>query len=102
MEGKDVYILLAFALLRRRRPASPHRQSPCRFTGDHPVHHVDDALLGLTPEHGHFSNTNEFTKDRKFDWLMVGYPAVKERDFQRSERWSILPAYTKGNHSGAP
>jgi hypothetical protein len=56
MEGKDVYILLAFALLRRRRPASPHRRSPCRFTGDHPAHHVDDALLGLTPEHGHFSN----------------------------------------------
>ena len=58
MEGKDVYILLAFALLRRRRPASPHRRSPCRFTGDHPAHHVDDALLGLTPEHGHFSNKN--------------------------------------------
>ena len=28
----------------------------CRFTGNHPAHHVDDALLGLTPEHGHFSN----------------------------------------------
>jgi hypothetical protein len=56
MEGKDVYILLAFALLRRRRPASPHRRSLCRFTGDHPAHHVDDALLGLTPEHGHFFN----------------------------------------------
>ena len=56
MEGKDVYILLAFALLRRRRPASPHRRSLCRFTGDHPAHHVDDALLGLTPEHGQFSN----------------------------------------------
>ena len=46
MEGKDVYILLAFALL--------------RLTGDHPAHHVDDALLGLTPEHGHFSNKSIF------------------------------------------
>ena len=54
MEGKDVYILLAFALLRRRRPVSPHRRSPCRFTGDHPAHHVDDALPGLTPSTANF------------------------------------------------
>jgi hypothetical protein len=32
------------------------------------------------------SAANEFTKDRKFGWLMVGYPAVKERDFRRSKR----------------
>ena len=54
MEGKDAYILLAFALLRRRRPVSPHRRSPCRFTGDHPAHHVDDALPGLTPSTANF------------------------------------------------
>jgi transposase len=29
---------------------------------------------------------------------MVGCPAVKERDFRRSERWSILPAYTKDGY----
>ena len=28
---------------------------------------------------------NEFTTDRKLGWLMVGCPAVKERDFRRSE-----------------
>jgi hypothetical protein len=54
MEGKDVYILLAFALFRRRRPVLPHRRSPCRFTGDHSVHHVDDALPGLTPSTANF------------------------------------------------
>ena len=54
MEGKDVYILLAFALFRRRRPVLPHRRSPCRFTGDHLAHHVDDALPGLTPSTANF------------------------------------------------
>jgi hypothetical protein len=41
------------------------------------------------------SAANEFTGDHKFGWLMVGCPAVKERDLRRSERRSILPAYTK-------
>jgi transposase len=44
------------------------------------------------------SAANEFTKDRKLGWSMVGCPAVKERDFRRSERWSILPAYTKDGY----
>ena len=30
LERRDIYILLAFALLCRRRPVSPHRRSPCR------------------------------------------------------------------------
>src|ERR1700730_18009790 len=72
MEGKDVYILLAFALFCRRRPVLPHRRSPCRFTGDHPVHHVDDALSGLTPSTANFptdktkksSPTNLTLRDR--------------------------------------
>jgi hypothetical protein len=50
----------------------------------------DDQLVFLDE-----SAANEFTKDRKFGWSMVGCPAVKERDLRRSERWSILPAYTK-------
>jgi hypothetical protein len=75
MEGKDVYILLAFALLRRRRPASPHRRSPCRFTGDHTAHHVDDALLGLTPEHGHFSN-NGYASHRRVPYKRASYERV--------------------------
>jgi hypothetical protein len=58
MEGKDVYILLAFALFRRRRPVLPHRRSPCRFTGDHLAHHVDDALPGLTPSTANFPTRN--------------------------------------------
>jgi transposase len=49
----------------------------------------DDQLVFLDE-----SAANEFTKDRKFGWSMVGCPAVKERDLRRSERWSILPAYT--------
>jgi hypothetical protein len=43
------------------------------------------------------SAANEFTKGRKLGWLMVGCPAVKERDFRRSEVF-ILPAYTKGGY----
>jgi transposase len=39
-----------------------------------------------------------FTKGRKFGWLIVGWPAVKERDLGRSEWWSILPAYTKDGY----
>jgi transposase len=53
----------------------------------------DDQLVFLDE-----SAANEFTKDRKFGWSMVGYPAVKERDLRRSERWSILPAYTIGGY----
>jgi hypothetical protein len=53
----------------------------------------DDQLVFLDE-----SAANEFTKDRKFGWSMVGCPAVKERDIRRSERWSILPAYTKDGY----
>ena len=53
----------------------------------------DDQLVFLDE-----SAANEFTKDRKFGWSLVGCPAVKERDFRRSERWSILPAYTTGGY----
>lgn len=53
----------------------------------------DDQLVFLDE-----SAANEFTKDRKFGWSMVGCPAVKERDLRRSERWSILPAYTTGGY----
>ena len=53
----------------------------------------DDQLIFLDE-----SAANEFTKDRKFGWSMVGCPAVKERDFRRSERWSILPAYTRDGY----
>jgi transposase len=53
----------------------------------------DDQLVFLDE-----SAANEFTKDRKFGWSMVGCPAVKERDLRRSERWSILPAYTKDGY----
>jgi hypothetical protein len=58
----------------------------------------DDQLVFLDE-----SAASEFTKDRKFDWSMVGYPAVKERDLRRSERWSILPAYANVNgNEGRP
>src|SRR5579859_1056400 len=73
MEGKDIYILLAFALVCWQRPVSPHWRCPVaspaitlRLTGDHLTyaslaitlclagdHLVDDALLallGLTTE----------------------------------------------------
>jgi hypothetical protein len=53
LEGRDIYILLAFALLCWRRPVSPHRRSPCRFTGDHPVDHAQ--LVRLSPERGLFA-----------------------------------------------
>jgi hypothetical protein len=46
------------------------------------------------------SAANEFTKDRKTGWSLKGCPAVKERDFRRSERWSILPAYTRDGYMG--
>ena len=69
MEGKDVYILLAFALFRRRRPVLPHRRSPCRFTGDHLAHHVDDALPGLTPSTANFptGSTEAFVNEVSID-----------------------------------
>jgi hypothetical protein len=31
-------------------------------------------------------------------WSLKGCPTVKERDFRRSERWSILPAYTRDGY----
>ena len=40
------------------------------------------------------SAANERNKDRKFGWAPVGLPAVISALFKRSERWSVLPAYT--------
>ena len=51
LERRDIYILLTLALLCWRRPVSPHRRSPRRLTGDHPVDH---ALPGLTPSTANF------------------------------------------------
>jgi hypothetical protein len=53
LERRDIYILLAFALLCWRRPVSPHRRSPRRLTGDHPVDHAQ--LPRLAPERGLFA-----------------------------------------------
>jgi hypothetical protein len=40
------------------------------------------------------SAANERTGDRKYGWAPIGVTPVEYRSFQRSERWSILPAYT--------
>ena len=40
------------------------------------------------------SAANERNKDRKFGWAPVGVSAVVSALFKRSERWSVLPAYT--------
>ena len=32
--------------------------------------------------------------DRKFGWSPVGFPSTETRPAKRSERWSILPAYS--------
>jgi hypothetical protein len=40
------------------------------------------------------SAANERTGDRKYGWAPVGITPHESRSFKRSERWSILPAYT--------
>lgn len=40
------------------------------------------------------SAANERTADRKYGWAPVGSTPHEMRSLQRSERWSILPAYT--------
>lgn len=40
------------------------------------------------------SAANERTADRKYGWAPVGVTPHVSRPFKRSERWSILPAYT--------
>ena len=40
------------------------------------------------------SAANERTADRKYGWAPIGVTPSEFRPFQRSERWSILPAYT--------
>ena len=43
--------------------------------------------------HAHYTPCNS-AGDRKYCWASIGVSQVKYRPFQRSERWSILPAYT--------
>ena len=62
LERRDIYILLAFALLCWRRPVSPHRRSPCRFTGDHPVDHAQ--LARLAPERGLCATESSVGRER--------------------------------------
>jgi DDE superfamily endonuclease len=40
------------------------------------------------------SAANEHTGDRKYGWAPIGVRPIENRSFRRSERWSILPAYT--------
>lgn len=40
------------------------------------------------------SAANERTMDRKFGWSKIGSPCIEKWPAKRSERWSILPAYT--------
>ncbi|RFU31029.1 hypothetical protein B7463_g5310, partial [Scytalidium lignicola] len=40
------------------------------------------------------SASNERTGDRKYGWAPIGIPAKKKKWLKRSEKWSILPAYT--------
>ena len=40
------------------------------------------------------SACNERTSDRKYGWAPIGIPAYRIGSYKRSERWSILPAYT--------
>lgn len=40
------------------------------------------------------SSANEHTKDRKYGWAPIGQKAAVSTIHKRSERWSILPAYT--------
>jgi hypothetical protein len=40
------------------------------------------------------SAANERTGDRKYGWAPIGVTPLEHRPFTRSERWSILPAYT--------
>src|SRR5438270_10249741 len=40
------------------------------------------------------SAANERTAYRKYGWAPIGITPHEMRSFQRSERWSILPAYT--------
>ena len=48
------------------------------------------------------SGAHERTGYRKFGWSPIGMPAIEISSIKRSERWSILPAYTyKGFLPGA-
>jgi hypothetical protein len=40
------------------------------------------------------SAANERTADRKYGWATKGNPAFATMSVKRSEKWSILPAYT--------
>jgi DDE superfamily endonuclease len=40
------------------------------------------------------SAANERTSDRKYGWAPIGKTPTESRPFNRSEKWSILPAYT--------
>src|SRR5438552_11222392 len=42
------------------------------------------------------SATNERTSHRKYGWSPKGVRPHENIPFERSERWSILPAYTEG------
>jgi hypothetical protein len=55
------------------------------------------SLTGWTADQLIFideSAANERTGDRKYGWAPVGVTPHVSRAFKRSERWSLLPAYT--------
>jgi hypothetical protein len=54
-------------------------------------------LSGWTAEQLIFvdeSAANERTAHRKYGWAPIGITPIQQQCFKRSERWSILPAYT--------
>lgn len=44
------------------------------------------------------SAANERTKDRKHGWAPIGVRPTEKRTQKRSERWSVLPAYTSSGY----
>lgn len=48
------------------------------------------------------SGANERTGDRKYGWSPRGLPAAVSTPYQRSERWSVLPALTINGYLGDP
>ena len=66
------------------------RDADCRHQYQFQVANYSPDMVVYVDE----SAANEHTKDRKWGWSSFGITPLVSRPVKRSERWSILPAYT--------
>jgi len=82
-----------------------YRKKKIRYVAAERDQYLRDGWMRRLAKYKHYelcfvdeSAANERTKDRKHGWAPIGVRPTVSRPQKRSERWSVLPAYTSSGY----